>query len=182
MKIGYRRVSSEDQNLDRQDLGQVDKIFEEKLSGGSSQNRPALLAMIDFAREGDAVIVYSIDRLARDLRDCQDIVGRLNDKGVSVAFLSENLKFTASDDDPFSKLQLHLMSAFAEFERTIIRRRQREGIEKAKAKGVYKGRPPSINAGKVAELRQRGFGPSDIARELGISRASVYRLMKSETG
>ena len=74
------------------------------------------------------------------------------------------------------------MSAFSEFERTIIRRRQREGIEKAKAKGVYKGRPPSINAGKVAELRQRGFGPSDIARELGISRASVYRLMKSETG
>jgi DNA invertase Pin-like site-specific DNA recombinase len=182
MKIGYRRVSSVDQNLDRQDLGTVDKVFEEKLSGASSHNRPALLAMIDFAREGDEVIVYSIDRLARDLRDCQDIVARLNDKGVSVAFLSENLKFTASDDDPFSKLQLHLMSAFAEFERAIIRRRQREGIEKAKAKGVYKGRPPSINAGKITELCQRGFGPSDIARELGISRASVYRLMKSGIG
>jgi DNA invertase Pin-like site-specific DNA recombinase len=182
MKIGYRRVSSVEQNLDRQDLGQVDKVFEEKLSGASSHNRPALLAMIDFAREGDEVIVWSIDRLARDLRDCQDIVARLNDKGVSVLFLSEKLKFSASDDDPFSKLQLHLMSAFAEFERAIIKRRQREGIEKAKARGVYKGRPPSINAGNVAELYQQGLGPVDIARALGISRASVYRLMKSGNG
>ena len=179
MKIGYRRVSSEDQNLDRQDLGTVDKVFEEKLSGASTHNRPALLAMIDFAREGDECIVWSIDRLARDLRDCQDIVARLNDKGVSVLFLSEKLKFSASDDDPFSKLQLHLMSAFAEFERSIIRRRQKEGIAKAKARGVYKGRPPSINADKVAELCQKGLGASDIARDLGISRASVYRLMKS---
>ena len=179
MKIGYRRVSSEDQNLDRQDLGPVDKVFEEKLSGASTHNRPALLAMIDFAREGDDIIVWSIDRLARDLRDCQDIVARLNDKGVSVSFLSENLKFTASDDDPFSKLQLHLMSAFAEFERSIIRRRQKEGIAKAKAKGVYKGRPPGINASKVAELCQKGLGVSEIAGNLGISRASVYRLMKT---
>lgn len=179
MKIGYRRVSSEIQNLCRQDLGQVDKIFEEKLSGASTHNRPALLAMIDFAREGDEVIVYSIDRLARDLRDCQDIVAKLNEKGVCVSFLSENLKFAASDDDPFSKLQLHLMSAFAEFERSIIRRRQKEGIAKAKARGVYKGRPPSINARKVAELCQKGLGASDIARDLGISRASVYRLMNS---
>lgn len=179
MKIGYRRVSSEDQNLDRQDLGQVDKIFEEKLSGASTHNRPALLAMIDFAREGDEVIVYSIDRLARDLRDCQDIVAKLNGKGVSVSFVSENLIFSAFDDDPFSKLQLHLMSAFAEFERANIRKRQAEGIAKAKAKGVYKGRPPSINAHKVLELCQKGLGASDIARDLGISRASVYRLMKS---
>ena len=86
--IGYKRVSSEGQNLDRQDLGQVDKVFEEKLSGKSAKARPALQAMIEYAREGDAVVVYSIDRLARDLRDLQDIISTLNDKGVSISFLS----------------------------------------------------------------------------------------------
>lgn len=178
MRIGYVRVSSEDQNTDRQDLGAVDKLFTEKVSGATAKDRPQLQALMEFAREDDEVVVYSIDRLARDLRDCVHIVTTLNGKGVTVSFLSERLTFTAKDDDPFAKLQLHLMSAFAEFERSIIRRRQREGIEKAKKRGVYKGRPPQIDARQVRQMRNSGLGPTEIARDLGISRASVYRLMK----
>ena len=129
--VGYRRVSSVDQNFDRQDLGAVDKLFEEKLSGKNAKDRPALNAMLDWVREGDSVLVHSIDRLARDLRDLQAIIQTLNDKGVSITFRSENLTFSASSDDAFAKLQLQMMGAFAEFERNIIRKRQAEGIAKA---------------------------------------------------
>ena len=110
--VGYRRVSSVDQSLERQDLGQTDKIFEEKISGKSSKARPALQAMLDYVREGDTVVVHSIDRLARDLRDLQDIVGRLNDQGVAITFLSERLTFSADADDALAKLQLQMMGAF----------------------------------------------------------------------
>lgn len=178
MKIGYRRVSSLDQNLDRQDLGALDKTFEEKLSGATAKDRPELQNMIEFAREGDEIIVWSIDRMARDLRDLQTIIQSLLDKNVSITFLSENLTFSASSNDPFAKLQLHLMGAFAEFERSIIRKRQAEGIAKAKARGVYKGRKATIDAYKVVELKQEGLGPTKIASELGISRISVYRALK----
>ena len=178
MRIGYLRVSSETQNLERQDLGEVEKLFSEKVSGATTKDRPQLTAMMDFAREGDEVICHSIDRLARDLRDCLHIVTTLNSKGVTVTFLTEGLTFSGKDDDPFARLQLHLLSSVAEYERSIIRRRQREGIDKAKQRGVYKGRPPSIDVGKVLELREAGLGPSEIARDLGISRASVYRLLK----
>ena len=98
MQIGYRRVSSFDQNLARQDLGDVDKVFEEKLSGASAKDRPQLQAMIEFAREGDEVIIYSIDRMARDLRDCLNIVTTLNNKGVTVTFLSERLSFSGNEE------------------------------------------------------------------------------------
>ena len=178
MRIGYLRVSSETQNLARQNLGEVEKLFSEKVSGATAKDRPQLQAMMEFAREGDEVICYSIDRLARDLRDCLQIVTTLNNKGVTVTFLSERLTFSGRDDDPFARLQLHLLSSVAEFERSIILRRQREGVEKAKARGVYKGRPPSIDAKKVMGLHKEGLGPSDIARDLSISRASVYRLLK----
>lgn len=179
MKIGYRRVSSVDQNLDRQDLGSVDKTFEEKQSG-ADRDRPALKQMIEFAREGDEVLVYSIDRLARDLRDLQAIIQTLNDKGVTISFLSERLSFSANDTDPLARLQLHLIGAFAEFERRIIKKRQAEGIAKAKAKGIYKGRPAAISASKVRQLRAEGMGASEIAAQLGIGRASVYRLLSTE--
>ncbi|WP_417605098.1 recombinase family protein, partial [Primorskyibacter flagellatus] len=155
--VGYRRVSSVDQNLDRQDLGQVEKVFEEKLSGKSAKDRPALQAMLDYIREGDTVAVYSIDRLARDLRDLQDIIQTVNDKGATIRFLTEGLTFSADKDDAFAKLQLHMMGAFAEFERNIIRKRQAEGIAKAKSKGVYKGRKPSIDRDRVKELRAEGL-------------------------
>lgn len=175
--VGYRRVSTVDQNLDRQDLGQVDKVFEEKLSGKSAKDRPALQAMLDYIREGDSVVVYSIDRLARDLRDLQDIIQHVNDKGASIAFLSEGLSFSADKDDAFARLQLQMMGAFAEFERNIIRKRQAEGIAKAKAKGVYKGRKPTIDRDQVHALKAEGLSTYKIADHMGISRMSVHRIL-----
>ena len=178
--IGYKRVSSEGQNLDPQDLGQVDKVFEEKLSGKSAKDRPALQAMIEYAREGDAVVVYSIDRLARDLRDLQDIISTLNDKGVAISFLSERLTFSAEADDAIAKLQLQMMGAFAEFERNIIKKRQAEGIAKAKAKGVYKGTKKRIDRVKVHQMKAEGYSTYKIADEMGISRMSVHRILNTE--
>ncbi len=179
MKLGYRRVSTLEQNLDRQDLGQTDKTFEEKQSATSSKDQPELQNLMEFAREGDEVIVWSIDRMARDLRDLQSIIQSLLDKNASITFLSEKLTFSAVSNDPFAKLQLHLMGAFAEFERSIIRKRQAEGIAKAKERGVYKGRKPSIDSRKILELKEQGLDPTKIANEMGISRVSVYRAFKS---
>lgn len=176
-KVGYRRVSSIEQNLDRQELVGCEKVFEEKASGADKE-RKALKDMIDWVREGDSVVVWSIDRLARDLRDLQDIVCKLIDKGVSISFLSEGLTFSASKDDAFAKLQLHLIGSFAEFERSIIRKRQAEGIAKAKEKGVYKGRKASIDYDEVIAMKEQGIGASEIARKLGIGRASVYRVIQ----
>lgn len=175
--IGYKRVSTEDQNLDRQDLGEVDKVFEEKLSGASAKDRPALQAMMEYAREDDLVVVWSIDRLARDLRDLQDIISRLNDKGVTIKFLSEGLTFSANTDDAFAKLQLQMMGAFAEFERNILRKRQAEGIAKAKARGAYKGGKPRIDRDKVRQLHEEGLSTYKIAAAMNISRMSVHRIL-----
>lgn len=177
MRIGYRRVSSQDQNLDRQEVEGCEKVFEEKASAGKGAERPALEALLDFAREGDEVVVWSIDRLARDLADLQRLLERLNAKGVSVEFLSERLSFSASSEDPFAQLQLQLLGAFAQFERAIIRKRQAEGIAQAKAKGVYRGRKASIDLAQVAKLSAEGLGATAIAERLGIGRASVYRLL-----
>ena len=175
--VGYKRVSSTEQNLDRQELSGCEKIFEEKVSGASKE-RKALNDMIDWVREGDMVQVWSIDRLARDLRDLQSIIAKLLDKGVSVSFISERLTFSADKDDAFAKLQLHLMGAFAEFERSIIRKRQAEGIAKAKVRGVYKGRKATIDAREIISLKESGLGASAIAKQLGIGRASVYRVLQ----
>ena len=178
MRVGYRRVSTVEQNFDRQELGDVDRVFEEKVSG-KDVDRAALIEMIEYVREGDEVVVYSIDRLARDLRDLQSIISDLNDKGVSVSFISEGLKFGADSNDAFAKLQLQMMGAFAEFERNIIRKRQAEGIAKAKERGVYKGRAKKINNTKIVELKQKGYGATEIASEMGITRTSVYRALKA---
>ena len=175
--VGYRRVSSVEQNFDRQELDGCSKVFEEKVSGASKE-RKALKDMIDWVREGDCVKVWSIDRLARDLRDLQDIVSILNNKGVSISFINEGLSFSADKEDAFAKLQLQMMGSFAEFERSIIRKRQAEGIAKAKSKGVYKGRKVSIDAGQVISLKEKGLGASAIAKQLGIGRASVYRVIQ----
>lgn len=178
MKVGYRRVSSIDQNLDRQELGPVDRVFEEKVSGKNT-DRAALQEMIAFVREGDEVVVYSIDRLARDLRDLQTIIQTLLDKNVSISFLSERLTFIADKDDPFSRLQLHLMGAFSEFERQIIRKRQSEGIAKAKLRGVYKGRKKQVDDAKIIALKTTGKRVCEIAADLGVSRMTVYRALES---
>ena len=175
--VGYRRVSSASQSLDRQELEGCDKVFEEKVTG-AKRDRPELKRMLDYIRDGDEVRVYSIDRLARDLRDLQSIIEQINDKDATITFLKEKLTFKPSAQaDPFAKLQLHLMGAFAEFERSIIRERQREGIARAKERGVYAGRKASIDVDKVKSLHASGVGASEIARQLGIGRASVYRLI-----
>ena len=178
MKVGYRRVSTIDQNLERQDLGEVERVFEEKVSGKNT-DRAALQEMIAFVRDGDEVIVFSIDRLARDLRDLQSIIQTLNDKGVTISFLSERLTFTGDTDDAFSRLQLQLMGAFAEFERNIIRKRQAEGIAKAKARGVYRGRKKKVDDQKIIDLKQQGKRVSEIAAALGVSRMTVYRAFEN---
>ena len=175
--VGYRRVSSASQSLDRQELEGCDKVFEEKITG-AKRDRPELNRMLDYIRDGDEVHVHSIDRLARDLRDLQSIIEQINDKDATITFLKEKLTFRPSAKaDPFAKLQLHLMGAFAEFERSIIRERQREGIARAKERGVYAGRKTSIDVDKVKSLHASGVGASEIARQLRIGRASVYRLI-----
>ena len=135
--------------------------------------------MLSFVREGDEVIVHSIDRLARDLRDLQDIIKQLNDKCVAITFLSERLTFTGKSDDAISKLMLQMMGSFAEFERNIIRKRQAEGIAKAKERGVYKGRAKKTADGKIIELKSKGYKVTEIAEELGINRITVYRALKA---
>ena len=178
--VGYRRVSSASQSLDRQELEGCDKVFEEKITG-AKRDRPELNRMLDYIREGDEVRVHSIDRLARDLRDLQSIIEQINDKDATITFLKEKLTFKPSAKaDPFAKLQLHLMGAFAEFERSIIRERQREGIARAKERGVYAGRKASIDVEKVKSLHASGVGASEIAKALSIGRASVYRLLSQQ--
>ena len=118
-----------------------------------------------------------VEKDAPKVRDLQSIISDLNDKGVS--FISEGLKFGSDSNDAFAKLQLQMMGAFAEFERNIIRKRQAEGIAKAKERGVYSGRAKKINDKKIVELKQKGYGATEIASEMGITRTSVYRALKA---
>ena len=175
-RIGYRRVSTVDQNTARQLDGiEVDKMYTDKVSGKNT-DRPALAKLMDFAREGDTVIVHSLDRLARNLVDLRRLVDDLNTKGVTVEFVKQGLRFTG-DDDPTSKLMLHMLGAFAEFERELIRERQREGVAIAKAAGKYKGRKASLTPARAAELVARmnaGEPVAALAREFGVSRQTAY--------
>ena len=176
MKVAYRRVSSSTQHLYRQDVGEVEKVFEEKQSGNNTE-RPALQDMIAFVRDGDEVIVWSIDRLARNLSDLQNIIKQLNDKGVSITFIKEKLTFSGSED-AFAKLQLHLMGAIAEFERSLIKSRQADGIRKAKERGVYKGRKKHIDDAEIYALTDAGNTQNEVADFMDITRMSVYRALK----
>jgi DNA invertase Pin-like site-specific DNA recombinase len=184
MLVAYRRVSSDDQNLDRQldGVAGVERVFEEKISG-SVRDRPALREMIGFVREGDTVLVHSLDRLGRDLRDLLNIVEALNRKQVTVEFVSERLRFGTGDDDPMARLQLHCLAAFAQWERAISKRRQIEGIAVARSKNPekYRGRPAKIDVGRVREMHRAGLGATEIAKKMRIGRASVYRLLSDPT-
>ena len=177
MRVGYRRVSDITQSLERQDLVGCERIFEEKLSGASA-DRPALQDMIAFVRSGDEVVVHSIDRLARNLMDLQSIIQELNDKGVTIHFISESLSFSDDGGNAFQTLQLQMLGAFAQFERTVIRKRQAEGIAKAKAKGVYAQRKRTVNPDKIKQLFDDGLAKAAIAKQLNISRMSVYRSLQ----
>ncbi len=182
-RVGYRRVSTADQNLARQLAGiPVDRMFTDELSG-KDRNRPQLEAMLAYVRDGDTLIVHSMDRLARNLDDLRRMVRTLTDQGVRVEFVKEGLTFTG-DDSPMANLLLSVMGAFAEFERALILERQREGIAAAKSRGVYKGRLPALTAKQARELRERaaaGEPKAALAREYGISRDTVYSYLNPET-
>ena len=179
-RIGYVRVSSFDQNPERQ-LEQVhaDKVFTDKASGKDTQ-RPQLDALLGFVREGDTVVVHSMDRLARNLDDLRRLVQGLTQRGVRIEFAKEHLTFTG-EDSPMANLMLSVMGAFAEFERALIRERQREGIALAKQRGAYRGRKKSLNGEKIEELKRRiaaGEQKAKLAREFGISRETLYQYMR----
>lgn len=181
-RIGYIRVSSADQNAGRQLEGEkLDKKFEDKASGRDT-NRPALQAALEYVREGDILVVHSMDRLARSLDDLRRLVRELTSRGVRVQFIKEGQTFTG-DDSPMSQLLLSMLGAVAEFERALIRERQREGIALAKAKGVYKGRKRALSDEQATELRARDLangakGRAQLAREFGISRQTLYSTLK----
>jgi DNA invertase Pin-like site-specific DNA recombinase len=183
-RIGYRRVSSHDQNPDRQlEHVQVDKVFTDKASG-KDINRPQLDALLSFVREGDTVVVHSMDRLARNLDDMRRLVQGFNQRGVRVEFVKECLTFTG-DDTPMANFMLSVMGSFAEFERALIRERQQEGIALAKQRGAYRGRKPALDEKEAEVLRLRiaaGEQKAGLARELGISRETLYKYLKREKG
>ena len=185
-KIGYARVSAEDQNLDRQleSLNglSLDRVFTEKISGKST-DRPVLQDMILFVRQGDHLYVHSMDRLARNLVDLLGLVSQLTKKGVKVTFVKENLTFTGSDE-PVSLLLLSVMGAVAQFERAIIRERQAEGIRIAKQKGIYKGRTAALNPEQITELCQKvasGISKSKVARDYKVCRETLYKYLRENS-
>ena len=183
-RIGYVRVSTTEQNTDRQLEGlPVDRVFTDKASG-KDVRRPALEDLMGYAREGDTVVVHSMDRLARNLDDLRQIVQTLTRKGVVIEFVKEHLRFTG-EDSPMANLMLSVMGAFAEFERALIGERQREGIALAKQRGAYRGRKPSLSADEIRELRRlarEGTGKVALAWQFKISRQTVYEYLKQEDG
>ena len=153
-------------------------------ASGKDLNRPELEELIKFVRDGDTVLVHSMDRLARNLEDFRLIVRRLTAKKVRVEFVKEQLGFTG-DDNAMANLRLTVMGAFAEFERFLIRERQREGIALAKKRGVYRGRTPSLDGARAAELRGKaaaGVPKAALARDFGISRETVCAYLRAEAG
>ena len=179
MKVAYIRVSSSGQSLEVQrdavTKANATKIFEEKVSGTSTQGRDKLRECLDFVREGDEVVFTRVDRVARSVLDLQLIVKELTDKKVTITSTEQPI----STKDATSKCFLDMLGVFAELETNLRKERQMEGIARAKTKGVYKGRKSNINVEKIKSLKDEGMGATAIARELGIHRDSVYRLLKT---
>lgn len=180
--IGYARVSSSGQSLElqREQLlaAGCAKVFEEKQSGTTQEGREQLSLCLDYVREGDTLLVTRLDRLARSMLDLRQIIDRLTAKGAGFKALQQGAIDTGSSN---GRLMLNLLAAFAEFETDLRRERQREGIDKAKVAGVYKGRKPSVPREMVRSLHSEGIGPAEIARRLNVGRASVYRALKDHT-
>lgn len=175
--IGYARVSTTDQDLrvqlDALKAAGCTVIRSEKVSGTSMAGRSELATVLDFIGEGDTLVVTRIDRLARSIGDLQDIVRTLRAKGAALRATEQPIDTTTAAGKAF----LDMLGVFSEFETNLRRERQLEGIARAKAEGVYKGRPPSIDATQVRALKAEGHGPAEIARRLKIGRASVYRVL-----
>lgn len=181
--VGYIRVSSYSQNTERQLQGvQIDKVYEEKASAKDAK-RPILSDCLEYLRKGDHLHVHSIDRLARNLMDLQKIVTGLNDKGVSITFHKENLTFTAgSNENPMSVLMLQMLGAFSQFERSLIRERQREGIALAKKAGKQIGRKRALSLSQTREIERRvaaGEPKASLATEFGVSRQTLYTALEN---
>jgi DNA invertase Pin-like site-specific DNA recombinase len=183
-RIGYVRVSSYDQNADRQlEHLDADRVFTDKASGKDA-DRPQLRALIAYAREGDTIVVHSMDRLARNLDDLRRIVQQQTKRGIRLHFVKENLTFTG-EDAPMADLMLSVLGAVAQFERDLIKERQREGIALARQRGAYRGRRKALSDEKAADLRRRadaGEKKAPLAREFGISRETLYQYLRQETG
>lgn len=184
-RVGYIRVSTIDQNTDRQLDGlDLDIVFTDKASGKDTE-RPQLQAALNHLRAGDTLIVHSMDRLSRNTEDMLRVVRELRSKGVAVEFIKENMTFDPNGTKPQDELMFTMLGAFAQFERAIIRERQREGIALAKQKGIYKGRTPALTPEKVAALREqdRANGHknrSALAKSYGISRETLYRYLTAD--
>lgn len=180
--VGYIRVSSEDQNTIRQEhaLGQIriDKMFIDKYTGKVLE-RPQLEAMMEYIREGDTLVVYSIDRLSRSQKDLHNVISKIVSKGVTVQFIKEKLTFDGSSD-PMSTLMLGIFGAFAEFERAAARERQLEGIAIAKSAGKYKGRVAALSLSeknKAKAMIAEGASTASVARHFGVSRPTIYKCI-----
>nr|WP_066593805.1 recombinase family protein [Sphingomonas pruni] len=178
MLVGYGRVSSERQSLDIQHeaLAQAgcEKVFSEKMSGRSTNEREQLAMALDFVRDGDTLVCTRLDRLARSVGDLHRIIERLTEKKVAFRCLNQS---GVDTDTSTGRLMLSILGAVAAFENDIRRERQLEGIEKAKAAGKYRGRPVSIDPAKVKALKETGMGAAEIAKAMNIGRASVYRAL-----
>lgn len=180
--VAYKRVSTILQNTDRQSFEgfEIDKTFEDRASG-KDKERPELQNCLEYLREGDTLLVHSIDRLARSLQDLNEIVRRLTDKGVIVKFIKENLEFNQSGGNYADELILNVLGAIAQFERNLILERQREGIAKAKLEGKYKGRSKSLSDEQVTQIKMEielGIPKSKIAQRYGIGRTTLYKYIK----
>ena len=184
-RIGYVRVSSADQNEDRQLelMEDLDRIFTDKASGKNTA-RPKLQELLNYAREGDTIVVHSMDRLARNMDDLRQMVKTLAARGICVQFIKENLTFTG-DDSPMANLMLSVLGAVAQFERDLIKERQEEGIALAKKRGVYQGRKKALSPEQVKELQRRvavGEKKLPLAKEFGISRETLYQYLRQNNG
>ena len=179
--VGYIRVSSVGQNIDRQlDGVQLDKVFEEKVSGRNAGSREVLKLCLDYLREHDTLHVHSIDRLARNMSDLLSIVDDLVKRDVTVHFHSEGLTFASQTEDPMASLMLHMLGAFAEFERSLIGQRRKEGLEAARKRGKQIGRRKSLSDNDIAEIAQKlskGASKSELAKEYGVSRTTIYSAL-----
>lgn len=175
--IGYARVSTTDQDLSIQEaalrVAGCDVIRAEKRSGTTTEGREELRTVLEFLRGGDVLMVTRIDRLARSIGDLQDIVREIKARSATLKATEQPIDTSTAAGKCF----LDMLGVFAEFETNLRRERQLEGIAKAKAAGVYKGRPASIDGAKVREMRAQGIGPTEIAKALKIGRASVYRAL-----
>src|SRR3981189_2938160 len=176
--IGYARVSTTDQNLYVQEralrAAGCDPIRSEKRSGTTTAGREELRTVLDFLRKGDVLMVTRIDRLARSIGDLQDIARAVRPRGASLRATEQPIDTGTAAGKCF----LDMLGVFAEFETNLRRERQLEGIAKAKVAGVYKGRRPTIDPAEVRRLRGDGLGPTKIAKQLKIGRASVYRVLE----